>query len=151
MSFRPTSLMFVFSYLYFCTYVLSPIIMLSDKNIVGVHNKPSEYYLYFAMMLSILVYMIIFFGYIKAKDCNRGWNLKIVLNLKIFYLVALCSMLFFIYFHWDSILARLFYHKPIDVFKVSNGSGVFILISSIYKYCFIFFIAYVFIKIKNNL
>ena len=94
MSFRPTSLMFVFSYLYFCTYVLSPIIMLSDKNIVGVHNKPSEYYLYFAMMLSILVYIIIFFGYIKAKDCNRGWNLKIVLNLKIFYLVALCSLLF---------------------------------------------------------
>ena len=77
-------------------------------------------------------------------------RLKVVLNLKLFYLVALCSICFFVYFYLDDIFAGFFFHKAIDIFKVSDGNGAFILISGIYKYCFIFFIAYVFIKIKND-
>lgn len=55
-----------------------------------------------------------------------------------------CILLFRRYF------CQIFFHKAIDIFKVSDGNGAFILISGIYKYCFIFFIAYVFIKIKND-
>lgn len=77
-------------------------------------------------------------------------RLNVVLNLKSFYLVTLFSICFFVCFYLDDISARFFSHKAIDIFKVSDGNGAFILISGIYKYCFIFFIAYVFIKIKND-
>lgn len=151
MSFRSTSLIFIFSYLYFCTYIMSPIILLADKNIIGVHNDPKDYYLYISLVLSFFIYFFIILGYIRGGQ-KRVYvmRLNVVLNLKLFYLVTLCSICFFVYFYLDDIFARFFFHKAIDIFKVSDGNGAFILISGIYKYCFIFFIAYVFIKIKND-
>ena len=150
MSFRSTSLIFIFSYLYFCTYIMSPIILLADKNIIGVYNDPKDYYLYTSLVLSFFIYFFIILGYIRGGQ-KRVYvmRLNVVLNLKSFYLVTLFSC-FFVCFYLDDISARFFSHKAIDIFKVSDGNGAFILISGIYKYCFIFFIAYVFIKIKND-
>ena len=151
MSFRSTSLIFIFSYLYFCTYIMSPIILLADKNIIGVYNDPKDYYLYISLVLSFFIYFFIILGYIRGGQ-KRVYvmRLNVVLNLKSFYLVTLFSICFFVCFYLDDISARFFSHKAIDIFKVSDGNGAFILISGIYKYCFIFFIAYVFIKIKND-
>lgn len=130
---------------------MSPIILLADKNIIGVHNDPKDYYLYISLVLSFFIYCFIILGYIRGGQ-KRVYvmRLNVVLNLKSFYLVTLFSICFFVYFYLDDISARFFSHKAIDIFKVSDGNGAFILISGIYKYCFIFFVAYIFIKIKND-
>ena len=72
MSFRSTSLIFIFSYLYFCTYIMSPIILLADKDIIAVHNDPKDYYLYISLVLSFFIYFFIILGYIKGGGKNES-------------------------------------------------------------------------------
>ena len=150
MSFRSTSLIFIFSYLYFCTYIMSPIILLADKNIIGVYNDPKDYYLYISLVLSFFIYFFIILGYIRGAKTSLCDEIKCSIKFKIILFGGLMQYLFFCILLFRRYFCQIFFHKAIDIFKVSDGNGAFILISGIYKYCFIFFIAYVFIKIKND-
>ena len=95
MSFRSTSLIFIFSYLYFCTYIMSPIILLADKNIIGVYNDPKDYYLYISLVLSFFIYFFIILGYIGGAKTSLCDEIKCSIKFEIILFSNLIQYLFF--------------------------------------------------------
>lgn len=75
---------------------MSPIILLADKNIIGVHNDPKDYYLYISLVLSFFIYFFIILGYIRGgknesidKSYAKGKKMRTDKNMEQIALRAL--------------------------------------------------------------
>lgn len=150
---NPLSLLFIFSYLFFVTYILTPLLILCNNNMQIIRaDIPSARSLLLTMVLALLVWFIVLIGYKNTAKTNIKIRFGINFYISRFRLIVLTliSGIFFIYIFYDYIVIRIVKHSGFDIFKFSNGNGYILLLASSCKYWFIFNICNMHYNISNK-
>ncbi|MCT7460921.1 oligosaccharide repeat unit polymerase [Aliarcobacter cryaerophilus] len=149
---NPLSLFFIFTYLYFITYILNPLLLIFDDSLITqVIDKPSFDSLIYSIVYSIIAFLFILLGYKSKIKKNINLDKNVFLSNKRLILLLLFSIGFFFYIFWESLLKRFLFNQYVNIFEFSNGNGITMLILSSYQYIFIFLILYIYSKLINNI
>ncbi len=149
---NPLSLFFIFTYLYFITYILNPLLLIFDDSLITqVIDKPSFDSIIYSIVYSIIAFLFILLGYKSKIKKNINLDKNIFLSNKRLILLLLFSIGFFFYTFWESLLKRFLFNQYFNIFEFSNGNGITMILLGSYQYIFIFLILYVYSKLINNI
>lgn len=137
------SLFWVFTYFYYITYFLNPLLLYLDDSLsLQIAKEPSSEYFIYSILISSVYWLFAYIGFNKVVPSTKSYTLNFEISQFRLKLLSIVAIILFYFLLDEYIIDFLVNSNRINMFEYSDGNGLKAVLKSLFIYAFFFYIVY---------